>query len=82
MIGLTQRHDWSEHLVCPRERTRPAWVTDRQSLRAAYRADLSLGIALMKDPELRFLSLLRAAPYADDPSTARTPDGALVRLAA
>jgi uncharacterized protein (DUF1015 family) len=77
VIGLAQLHAWSEHVVCPHERTGPAWVADRQSLRAACRADLSLGITLIKDPELRFLSLLRAAPHAGNPVTARTSDGAL-----
>lgn len=77
VIGLAQLHDWSEHVVCPHERSRPAWVADRQSLRVACRADLSLGITLMKDPKLRLLNLLRAAPYADEPVTAWMPDGAL-----
>ena len=77
LIGLAQLHDWSEHVVCPHERTRSTWIADRQSLRTACRADLSLGITLVKDPKLRFLSLLRATPCADQPVIARTPDGAL-----
>lgn len=77
LVGLAQLHDWRERVICPHERTQPAEVESRRSVLAACRANLSLGIALLKDPHLRFLTLLGAAPYHEPPVIARTRDGAV-----
>ncbi len=76
IICLAQLHPWYERVICPHEATTASIVEERRSLLEACRANLSVGMALLKDPKSRFLNLLNAAPTIEQPQLIQMADGA------